>query len=120
MRNGTYGEQRGELHIALNKPDTHGEAAQILGGLIGEVRLTPEENGAIKAELFGDLAAMLAYAQHEKKSPDSEKPGRELSLVAGGGHYVRRACASPPGSRSCLSLQVMGRGQRQGNSHGLI
>ena len=59
------------------------KAAPILGDLIDEVRLTPEEDGSLKAELFGDLAAMLAYAQHEKKSPDSEKPGRELSLVAG-------------------------------------
>ena len=56
------------LHIALNRPDTRVEAAQILGDLIDEVRLTPEEDGSLKAELFGDLAAMLAYAQNEKKS----------------------------------------------------
>ena len=78
-----YRQNVENLRVALNRPDTRGEAAQILGDLIDEVRLTPEEDGSLKAELFGDLAAMLAYAQHEKKSPDSDKPGRELSLVAG-------------------------------------
>ena len=33
---------------------------------------------------------MLTYAQNEKKRPDSEKPGRELSLVAGARYLLYR------------------------------
>ena len=48
------------------------EAAQILRGLVDEIRLHPVDN-QLQIELIGDIATLLGFA--EKNGPPSKKPG---------------------------------------------
>ncbi len=50
-------------------------------GLIEEVRLVPE-NGTLKIELFGQLAALINLTN---KNPRSKETGAQVTLVAGVG-----------------------------------
>ncbi len=53
-------------------------AGEIIRGLIDRIVLTPA-GGVLKAQLHGDLAAILAYAEGELRpngsAPSSAKPG---------------------------------------------
>ena len=81
------------LRNALNEDGAREEAAQILRGLVDEIRLHPIDD-QVQIELIGDLATLLGFA--EKKGADSKKPGssgdpgRTKWLVAG--------------ARNCLNL----------------
>jgi len=74
------------LREALNEDGAREEAAEILRGLIDEIRLHPID-GQLQIELIGDLATLLVFAgENEKgnKKPGSlGKPGRTKWLVAG-------------------------------------
>jgi site-specific DNA recombinase len=75
------------LAEALGEPGTATEAGEILRSLIERIVLTPKD-GTLRAELYGDLAILAAFADAEprtNKSPGSgRKPGL-LSVVAGRG-----------------------------------
>jgi DNA invertase Pin-like site-specific DNA recombinase len=81
-----YREKVERLEEALNAEDTRTDAAEILRGLIDKIVLTPTDEG-LRAELHGDLAAMLALederASSNKKRPETDVSGRQLSVVAG-------------------------------------
>ena len=83
-----YRKKVQQLADALNEPGTAAEAGEIIRGLIDRIVLTPAD-GVLKAELHGDLGAILAYADGELqpngKASSSAKPGALLSVVAGGG-----------------------------------
>jgi DNA invertase Pin-like site-specific DNA recombinase len=74
-----------KLAEALGAPGTATEAGEILRSLIERIVLTPKDS-TLRAELYGDLAVLAAFADAEprtNKDPGSAgKPGL-LSVVAG-------------------------------------
>jgi site-specific DNA recombinase len=76
------------LRDALNEEGTREGAAQILRGLVDEIRLHPVD-GQLQIELIGDLATLLGFAGKNgagKKKPGSpEDPDSTKWLVAGVG-----------------------------------
>jgi hypothetical protein len=83
-----------KLAEALNAPSTAAGAGEIIRSLIDCIVLTPVE-GVLQAELFGDLAAIVAMAETPPRTdkrpvPPSGEPGLLLSVVAG--------------ARNCLDL----------------
>ena len=73
-----------ELSAALQREDTRLEASEMLRGLIDSIVLMPEE-GQLRIELRGNLAAMLTAAQKTRRSPESGDLLVPVQLVAGGG-----------------------------------
>jgi site-specific DNA recombinase len=71
-----------ELASALQREDTRLEASEMLRGLIDSIVLTPEE-GQLRIELRGNLAAMLTVAQQTKRSPETGDLLVPVQLVAG-------------------------------------
>ena len=60
---------------ALNAPDTVADAAEAIRGLIEAVRLVPEE-GKLRIEIYGELAALISLGQNTKTStPEGIPPG---------------------------------------------
>ena len=74
------------LRDALNEDGAREEAAEILRGLIDEIRLHPID-GRLQIELIGDLATLLVFAgdkdKGNKKPGSSGNLGRTKWLVAG-------------------------------------
>jgi site-specific DNA recombinase len=69
------------------------EASEILRSLIDKVVLTPETGAPnwLKAELHGDLAAILSLCEagrSQEKPPAGERGGSQLSVVAGAGIWI--------------------------------
>lgn len=71
-----------ELAAALQRQDTRLEASEMLRGLIEAIVLTPQD-GQLRIELRGNLAAMLAAAQKAKRSPETGDLFVPIQLVAG-------------------------------------
>ena len=72
-----YVSKVNSLRNALNQVGAREEAAQILRGLVDEIRLHPIDD-QLQIELIGDLATLLGFA--EKKGADSKKPGSSGNL----------------------------------------
>ena len=68
-----------------NEEGTRAQAAEILRGLVDEIRLGPSDDGHIKAELFGEIAAIFNLTRDKKTPPGNIVPGGAVSLVAGVG-----------------------------------
>ena len=79
-----YRERVERLHEELNRPELRAEAAEVLRGLIEEIRLIPE-NGRLEVELCGALAGILALAADSKKPAAEGRGGLQATLVAGTG-----------------------------------
>lgn len=73
-----------ELASALQREDTRLEAPEMLRGLIDSIVLIPDE-GQLRIELRGNLAAMLTAAQQTKRSPETGDLLVPVQLVAGAG-----------------------------------
>ena len=67
------------LAEALNEENTRLEAAECIRELIEEIRLVPE-NGKLRVELYGELAALINLANGH---PRSTGTGVQVTLVAG-------------------------------------
>ena len=69
------------------------EAAELLRAMIDRTVLTPADDG-LRAELCGDLAAVLAVcgeaAAPKREQPDARASGCQLSVVAGAGYHLCR------------------------------
>src|SRR5262249_39777400 len=76
-----YRRKVAHLHAALAAPDTRGEAAEVLRGLIEVIRVTPKGNGNV-IELSGELAALLRLGGN-KNAASIEEAARSTLLVAG-------------------------------------
>jgi site-specific DNA recombinase len=72
------------LASALQREDTRLEASEMLRGLIESIVLIPDE-GQLRVELRGNLAAMLTAAQQTKRSPETGDLLVPVQLVAGAG-----------------------------------
>jgi DNA invertase Pin-like site-specific DNA recombinase len=79
-----YRQRVTTLAQALERSDTRTEAIEALRGLIDAIILTPEE-GELKIELKGNLAAMLSAATNAKRSPETGDLSLQVQMVAGGG-----------------------------------
>ncbi len=79
-----------DLAAALQREDTRLEASEMLRGLIEAIVLTPQD-GQLRIELRGNLAAMLAAAQQTKRSPETGDLLVPVQLVAGARnqHYLQ-------------------------------
>ncbi|GBQ26820.1 hypothetical protein HLH34_17660 [Gluconacetobacter azotocaptans] len=93
-----YRERVTALHDALQQDATRLEAADLIRSLIERIVLTPV-NGALRVELFGDLAGILTIAAGAKqKSPTVAGSGSVLAsqvkMVAGAcKHRYRQSLA---------------------------
>ena len=80
-----YRDKVANLVEALNAQDTVADAAEAIRGLIDAVRLVPEE-GELKIEIYGELAALITLGQeHKRKHPRGDTSGVQITLVAGVG-----------------------------------
>jgi DNA invertase Pin-like site-specific DNA recombinase len=70
------------LAEALQREDTRLEASEMLRGLIDSIVLIPDQ-GQLRIELRGNLAAMLTAAQQTKRSPESGDLIVPVQMVAG-------------------------------------
>jgi DNA invertase Pin-like site-specific DNA recombinase len=79
-----------QLAEALQRPENRVEASDLLRGLIESIVLTPEE-GQLRIELKGNLAAMLTVAQQTKRSPETGDLLVPVQMVAGARnqHYLQ-------------------------------
>ena len=96
------------LREALNEDGAREEAAEILRGLIDEIRLHPID-GQLQIELIGDLATLLVFADEKgnKKPGSLGKPGSTKWLVAGArSHLYRTKFRWIPRSRAPTKLSV--------------
>jgi len=78
-----------ELASALQREDTRLQASEMLRGLIEAIVLIPDE-GQLRIELRGNLAAMLTAAQQTKRSPETGDLLVPVQMVAGARnqHYL--------------------------------
>jgi hypothetical protein len=74
-----YRQKVADLAESLNDEHTRLEAAACIRELIEEIRLVPE-NGKLRLELYGELAALLNLANEH---PRSKGTGVQITLVAG-------------------------------------
>ncbi len=81
---GLYRQKVTALAQALEHPETRTEASEVLRGLIDAIVLTPNQ-GELRIELKGNLAAMLGAAQNAKRSPETGDLSLQVVMVAGGG-----------------------------------
>ncbi len=88
------------LAEALNEENTRADAAQAIQGLIEEVRLVPE-NGTLKIELFGQLAALISLTN---KNPRSKETGAQVTLVAGARNTLYRTWIAWPQSTKSKAI----------------
>ena len=74
----------GVKDTGTNEPVARLEASEVLRGLIDSIVLIPDE-GQLRIELRGNLAAMLTAAQKTKRSPETGDLLVPVQLVAGAG-----------------------------------
>ena len=80
-----YKEKIANLVQALNDPNTLIEANTAIRQLIERVQLVPN-NGVLKIEIYGELAALLKLGTEPKnKHPQAESEGVQITMVAGAG-----------------------------------
>ena len=82
-----YRQKVTALAEALEHPETRTEASEALRGLIDAVVLTPNQ-GELRIELKGNLAAMLGATVQTKRSPESDDLSLQVSLVAGARNHL--------------------------------
>jgi DNA invertase Pin-like site-specific DNA recombinase len=77
-----YRQKVTTLAHALEAAETRTEAREALRGLIDAITLIPEE-GVLRIELKGNLAAMLGATVQSKRSPQTGDLSLQVSMVAG-------------------------------------
>ncbi len=80
---GIYRTKIQRLEDALARPDDAREAAEAMRTLIEKIVLTPgAKHGEVKAELHGELAAILALTSGQKPRPAEDQKDMRFSVVA--------------------------------------
>jgi hypothetical protein len=82
-----YRQKVTTLAQALERPETRVEATEALRGLVDAIILTPDE-GALRIELRGNLAAMLSAATNAKRSPGTGDLSLQVEMVAGARNHL--------------------------------
>jgi len=84
-----YRDQVANLAQALNREENKAEAADLLRSLVDRITLTPNDQGKLEVDLYGDLAGILTLAANEKGPHDKSGPLQD-KLVAGTRNYRLR------------------------------
>jgi hypothetical protein len=78
------------LEQALQDPRDGAEAMEMIRSLMEELVLTAE-NGTLRIDLTGELAAILSIAQNgQMPRPEDEARASQVKLVAGAGYHLYR------------------------------
>jgi hypothetical protein len=77
-----YHDQVANLAQALNQEENRAEAADLLRSLVDRIILTPNAQGRLEIDLYGDLAGILSLAANAKGPLDESGPLQD-KLVAG-------------------------------------
>jgi len=81
-----YREQVAALAEALTAEENRAEAADLLRSLVDRIELTPNAEGRLDIDLFGDLAGILTLATNANGPLDESDPNvRQVKMVAGAG-----------------------------------
>lgn len=77
-----YRQKVTTLAQAVERAETRTEATEALRGLLDEIVLTPDQ-GQLRIDLRGNLAAMLSAATNAKRPSDPDGLHLQVKLVAG-------------------------------------
>ena len=87
-----YRRKVAQLEEALNDDAVKTDAMEFIRGMIDKIVMTPIDDG-LNAELYGDLAEILAFCDREgskRKHLGPSDPGCRLSVVAGARYHLYR------------------------------
>jgi site-specific DNA recombinase len=85
-----YKRKVAELHEALADETTRAEAMELIRSLIEAIILVPE-NGVLRVEVRGELAAILALAAEGKKPGRTDRAlSEQIKMVAGARNHLYR------------------------------
>ena len=83
---GYYRQQVAALSEALNAEENRAEAADLIRSLVDRIELSPNEQGKLDIDLFGDLAGILSMAANKNRPLDESDPSVvQVKMVAGAG-----------------------------------
>ncbi len=81
-----YRQQVADLAAALNDDEYRSEAAEIIRSLVDRIELSPNADGKLEIDLYGDLAGILSLAAQKERPLDQSDPSvQQVKLVAGAG-----------------------------------
>ena len=79
-----YGQQVAALAEALNADENRAEAADLIRSLVDRIELTPNDQGKLDIDLYGDLSGILTLAAN-KDAPLDESDASVLAGLGGCG-----------------------------------
>ena len=83
---GYYRQQVADLTKALNAEENRAEAADLIRSLVDRITLTPNADGKLDIDLYGDLAGILTMATNKDRPLQKSDPSVvQVKLVAGAG-----------------------------------
>ncbi len=83
---GYYRQQVANLTKALNAEENRAEAADLIRSLVDRITLTPNDQGKLDIDLYGDLAGILTLATNQDRPLDKSDPSVvQVKVVAGVG-----------------------------------
>jgi len=86
-----YRAKVANLAQLLNCDQNRGEAAEIMRSLVDRIELTPNDQGKLEINLYGDLAGILAVAAKQNRPLDeSDRIVQQVKVVAGAGFVQDR------------------------------
>ena len=86
MKPDAAGRSGPRLASALNDDENRIEAAEIIRSLIDRILLTPNHEGKLDIDLYGDLAGILTVAANKEKPLQKSDPSVvQVKMVAGAG-----------------------------------
>ncbi len=93
---GYYRQQVENLTKALNAEENRAEAADLIRSLVDRITLTPNDDGKLDIDLYGDLAGILTMATNKDRPLDKSDPSvQQVKLVAGVGFGFDRTFGKP-------------------------
>jgi site-specific DNA recombinase len=86
-----YRRQVASLAQVLNREENRGEAADILRSLVDRIELSPNQQGKLEIDLYGDLAGILTLAARKDRPLDQSDPSvQQVKVVAGARNHLYR------------------------------
>ncbi len=81
-----YRKQVADLAAALNADENRAEAADLIRSLVDRITLTPNDEGKLDINLYGDLAGILSMATNNNRPLNKSDPSVvQVKMVAGVG-----------------------------------
>ena len=81
-----YRTQVANLTQALTAEENRAEAADLLRSLLDRIELTPNDQGRLEIDLYGDLAGILTLAANKDRPLEASDPSvQQVKVVAGAG-----------------------------------